>query len=822
MTQLVPFLLICFSIFRVYGQKLRVLEKESQFPIDRVLVYNESKNIYRYTDKNGYVDISVFKDTDWIKLQHIAYINQRIYKKDLEKKHYILYLESNSEQIPEVVLSVSKDKEKRNRIAEQIEVITSYQIRQKAPQTSADLLAQTPGVKVQKSQFGGGSPVLRGMESNRVLLVVDGVRMNNAIYRKGHLQNSITVSPNLLSRTEVLFGPSSIMYGSDALGGVIHYYTKKPKISEAPYFNSDILTRYSSVNNELTLSYSGEYSNKKWGSLTAVSVSKFGDLEMGKNRTHGFNDWGLVPYYSDNTTNYYTSTPVVNPNSSIQKNTGYRQIDLLQKFVFPLSKRTALNFNLQYSNSSDIPRFDKLNEYRNNQLRYAEWYYGPQKRLLAASQLNIKPGKKWLKNGQIILAYQDINESRQERKFNSLQKLYRSENVKVWSLNADFHVPMLSKQKRILSYGIETSYNKISSQAIGKTLAVSGNDITGFSNTFAVQSRFPDGGSSYANIAFYTDYRLDHTKKGTLNLGLRYTHTLLKAKWLDTTFITLPKMQVHSSNAAFSGTLAYIYKPNHNWRLSSVLSSGFRSPNIDDLGKIREKRGKVSVPNTHLKPEYAYNAELGIFHKFNPKSWIGFTTYYTLLHQYINRDAFNLDGQNSLLYDGEWASTIANVNKGNAYIIGGTFSMQTQLYKQLKFKTSATYTKGATYDTAEPLSSIPPLFGDGSLTYQIKKWDFGLEYRFNLRKKATDYNVAEGIDNIEETPIINPDATDKTVKYYGTPTWHTFHFTSSVKLNRLTHLNLHIDNIFDIHYKEFASGVSAPGRNLSLSVQTQF
>ena len=93
-------------------------------------------------------------------------------------------------------------------------------------------MAAVPGIKVQKSQFGGGSPVLRGMESNRVLLVVDGVRMNNAIYRKGHLQNSITVSPNQLDRTEIIFGPSSVVYGSDALGGVIHYYTKHQKLSE--------------------------------------------------------------------------------------------------------------------------------------------------------------------------------------------------------------------------------------------------------------------------------------------------------------------------------------------------------------------------------------------------------------------------------------------------------------------------------------------------------------------------------------------------------------------------------------------------------------
>jgi hemoglobin/transferrin/lactoferrin receptor protein len=126
-------------------------------------------------------------------------------------------LSKQSEQLDEVVLSVFKRDAKTNRVAERVAVINAKEIIKLSPQTSADLLAAIPGIKVQKSQMGGGSPVIRGMESNRVMLVIDGVRMNNAIYRKGHLQNAITVSPNQLDKTEVVFGPSSVIYGSDAL-----------------------------------------------------------------------------------------------------------------------------------------------------------------------------------------------------------------------------------------------------------------------------------------------------------------------------------------------------------------------------------------------------------------------------------------------------------------------------------------------------------------------------------------------------------------------------------------------------------------------------
>ncbi len=427
----------CFFllILNLQAQSIQVLDAEDKAPIDRVLIFNQSKTYTVTTDKEGNADISDFSKADILVFQHISYQEYIIDKKETNN-HDIIYLEFNANDIEEVVLTASRGKEKRSRIAEQVEIIGLNKIQELSPQTSADLLSLTPGVKVQKSQFGGGSPVLRGMEANRVLLVIDGVRMNNAIYRKGHIQNSITVSPNLLARTEILFGPSSIIYGSDALGGVIHYYTKKPQLSKDKAFNSSLFSRYSTVNTGLTASYTGEYGTKNWASLTAISVSKFGDLKMGENRTHGFDNWGLVPFYSQNNTDYYTETPTENEYTSYQRNTGYSQIDLLQKFLIPLAPNTELNVNLQYANSTDIPRFDKLNE--NAGTNYAEWYYGPQKRFMSAAQLSLNPGHKWLDNADITLAFQDIYESRNERKYGSLTKYMSEENVKVYSLNADF------------------------------------------------------------------------------------------------------------------------------------------------------------------------------------------------------------------------------------------------------------------------------------------------------------------------------------------------------------------------------------------------
>ena len=197
--------LILFLIpFLSFAQELKVLDQETGKPIYNVNVFTEEPYFNSSTNSKGIVDISLVKGTDILFFSHISYALKSI-TKDLIKNNFTLYLAKQSEQLDEVVLSVFKRDAKTNRVAERVAVINAKEIIKLSPQTSADLLAAIPGIKVQKSQMGGGSPVIRGMESNRVMLVIDGVRMNNAIYRKGHLQNAITVSPNQLDKTEIVF-----------------------------------------------------------------------------------------------------------------------------------------------------------------------------------------------------------------------------------------------------------------------------------------------------------------------------------------------------------------------------------------------------------------------------------------------------------------------------------------------------------------------------------------------------------------------------------------------------------------------------------------
>ncbi|AUC16428.1 TonB-dependent receptor [Tenacibaculum sp. SZ-18] len=820
-------LFLCFSS-TVFSQQITVYDGETGKVIEAVALYNLDKSISAITNKNGRVDISEFSK-GIIYFSHVSYAEFSVRKSDILLNNNVVYLSKESEQLDEVVISVLKAKAKANRIAEQIEVFNAKEIQKLSPQTSAEILEVIPGIRVQRSQLGGGSPVLRGMESNRVLLVVDGVRMNNAIYRKGHLQNSITVAPNMLDKTEVVFGPSSVIYGSDALGGAIHYYTKTPKLSKDKEVKVGLFSRYSTVNDERTNQASFELRFPKWASFTSVAYSEFGDLKMGENRSHGFEDWGKVFYYSDNLNGNYNPNPILNPDPATQRNTGYNQTDILQKFYVPLSRGTDLKVNIQYSTSSDIPRFDRMTEVTDindpSSLKFAEWYYGPQDRFLVSPQLTINPKKKWLNEGTFTFAYQNIKESRIQRRFGSLERSYREEKVDIYSLNGDFSVELA--RNRNLGYGFEVAYNDVSSNSFGKELNVINNQIVGSTDDFAVQSRYPDGGSSYLSSALYANYRQDINKKSTLNFGARLTNTQLRAKWIDNTFITLPDSDISLSNTALTATIGYVYKPAKTWKFNAVISSGFRSPNIDDVGKIREKSNRLTIPNVDLKPEHAYNAEIGVEKYFNNKKFrIGANVYYMLLDNYIYREAISDLGL-SLDYDGETFTTansqiLANVNKGNAYVTGFTVNYQGKLFKNWTTSGSITYTKGETFDTNEPMSSIPPLFGNFDVNYVNKSVEAGVNFRFNAMKHIEDFNISEGIDNHDLTPIVDPNATEDINKFYGSPSWATVGVHAGYKLNTNFKLQGRLSNIFDKHYREFASGLSAPGRNLSLSVIANF
>jgi hemoglobin/transferrin/lactoferrin receptor protein len=229
-----------------FAQQVRVISRTDLQSVSNCLIYNTDESVSILTDNKGIADLSGFKNTDKLTFSHVSFIPVEFEKSYFTAKTTDIALSVAVINLKEIVFSANKVEEKYRDLPVRIDIIPSKQIQFGNPQTTAELLQQNGTVFVQQSQLGGGSVVLRGMETNRVLMVIDGVRMNNAIYRAGHIQNIITIDPNILSRVEVVHGPGSVIYGSDAMGGVMHFYTRNPVLSTNGnvYTSGNAMIRY--------------------------------------------------------------------------------------------------------------------------------------------------------------------------------------------------------------------------------------------------------------------------------------------------------------------------------------------------------------------------------------------------------------------------------------------------------------------------------------------------------------------------------------------------------------------------------------------------
>ena len=346
-----------------------------------------------------------------------------------------------TKELGEIIVSGSKFAEKKKNIIQKIDVITAADIRKANAQNIGDLLMSTGNIFVQKSQQGGSSPVIRGFEASRILLVVDGVRMNNAIYRSGHLQNAITVDQNMLSGIEILQGPSSTLFGSDALGGAVHMITKQPLLSiqeKKKRIESNSLLRYSTANQEKTIHADINIGFKKLAFLSSITYSNFGDVKMGKKDIKGFPGFGTRPYYIQPYNGLVGDTIIKNGDERVQRYSGYSQIDLMQKILFKPNENTSHTLSLQSSTSSDIPRYDRLQDEKSGVLRFASWYYGPQDRSLFSYNLNLKNRGGFFNEYSATLSYQFIEESRITREYKRYDRFdKRVEQVKVGGFTLD-------------------------------------------------------------------------------------------------------------------------------------------------------------------------------------------------------------------------------------------------------------------------------------------------------------------------------------------------------------------------------------------------
>ena len=783
------------------AQELAVLDLESSKPISGVVVSAKNPKISSQTSLEGKLKLADFAGNKVISLSKEGYQSQTLSWKELESLGFLVYLIPSPFTLETTVISASRWNQNAQDVPGKIRQLDSKWLNFRNPSTTADWLGSSGEIVVQKSQLGGGSPMIRGFSANRLLYSIDGVRMNTAIFRSGNLQQVISIDPFSLKNTEILFGPGAVMYGSDAIGGVMVFQTLSPD-SESKKLKGNVVSRFSSAYAEQT--YHGDFSfgNGKWSFLSSASYSKFGDLTMGSKQGQ--------PSYLRNTyviTKEGVDQEIINPQPRKQLGTGYHQVNLMQKISLKTSKNSSLDYGFHYSTTGDIPRYDRLIEKRDGKLRFARWDYGPQRWMLQQLSWNLNaPSRAW-DQVKVISAYQFFEESRIDRRVGNNTEFRRTEKVHAYSLNVDILKSIRSKH--FFNYGLEGVVNAVQSTGFATNLS------TGKQS--AASSRYPI--STWTSWALFGNYMTALSTKWKMQAAMRYNLNGISSDFTkNLSFYPLPITTFSDNYASLTGNLGFVYQPNPSFSISPLVSTGFRAPNVDDLGKIFDSQpGTVLIPNPRLLPEYAYNAELNLYKQLAGKFKVDLTGYYTLLDQAMVRRPTTLNGQSKVLYDGQLSQVFSLQNAAFAKIKGIQAGLEIVLSKRMLLTSKYNWQKGVEElddKSTSPSRHAAPAFGSTKIRYQSKKVSLEL---------SSQYSAAMNFEKMPQEEITKPAiyATDANGNPYS-PSWLIFNLSTQYILNPRLQINAGIENIGDLQYRGYSSGIVSPGRNFQLSLKGSF
>ena len=770
---------VIFSFFflisnEIAAQMVMLVDLET----DKIIINaNLSSSLEKGTvsDENGIADLSIFSTNDEIIIQHISYISKKILKSEildtifLLKNKYLLNTVVFEEVKAPLIEGINK-----------LSTINRHKIEKLKSKSIAELLKQSSGIHVQESQSGGGSPNFRGMEANRLLTVVDGIPLNNAIYRSGHVQSSNAVNPFFIDEIRVVTGPAAVVYGDGAMGGAVVINTVNSKSFNQ--FSNILEQKHESSSSSSSIKYLSKIKKNKLTLINGFALESSNNLKMGNNRYHGYDSWGNEKIITEN---------------NEQLETGYEKYDLLQKIYFNNNNNNlSINVNNQLSEVSQISRFDKLNDYDNELNKYSEWYYGPKTRLAQSITIRKKKKYKLLDNISLLGAWQKTNESRHKQKRGDVYMSNRYEDIVIF----DGVIDAKKNIKNIdINYGSTFRKQFVTSRA--DLISTSGERLY---NT----TRYPNGGSEVSDLSFYFQAKAKFSTGTTIFIGERYNLNALSAIFNDNTLINLPFSEINTNNQSLVSSFSLNQKIKDQFRIAGSYYMGFRNPNIDDVGKVFSKNDNdVVIPNENLKPEKTNNIEYGISYD-DKKIKIGILYFETYIKDAIQRNYSNLNGQDSIIYDGEQMRVQMNQNIQKAKINGFNITFSARDINNFSLNLFYNYLKGR--DNLDlPLAHIPPANIKVDLNKTFDKSEIGVTYLYNSWKYVNEYDE-NGVDNLDEATID------------GNPSWNIINLNYTNYINDNMLASFSIENILDAHYKNFGSGISASGINFIVSLTSKF
>lgn len=644
----------------------------------------------------------------------------------------------STQTLDEVVITANRSRTYQHKTPEAIDVVQHKTIQMFQLRTAPEALVLSPGVFVQKTNHGGGSPFVRGLTGNQTLQLYDGIRLNNAIVRSGPNQYFNTIDVFSVGKIEVLRGSGSVQYGSDAIGGTIQAFSPELVMAQKPLWGTDIMARFVSQGMEQTANTALRYSGKRLAFRANATWRNFGDLIGGD------------------------TTGQQNP-------TGYREFNFDLKGKILLTNQSRLTTVYQRVHQRDVPVYHKvaLEDYAINKM-------DPQKRELAYARLHNDLKNSIFKTAVVTASFQHNEEGRILQKYGS--SLQRTENDKVRTFGFSAETMSSAGKTWSANSGVEAYNDQVNSSRTDKDL---------YTNT-EIEKRglYPDG-AAMISVAAFSMHTLS-LQRWEITAGARFNAFIIKVpdSALGTTKLT---------PSALVGNLAFQRKLNQSSNVFASINTGFRAPNINDLGSLGIVDFRYETPNLDLKPEHSLQYQLG--YKFrNRLLKAEVFLYRNELYDLIVRNRMEGDS-----IEGYPVYQKKNVERG--FVQGGEMGWDLTLNPNWKFSGNMTYTYGQNKTSGEPARRIPPLFGRLATSYGVKNWAF-----------SVDWLLADKQDR-----LASGDKDDNRIPFGGTPGWNVLNLHASYLIKYVT-INLGLQNIFNEDYRYHGSGVNGYGRSAIVSV----
>ncbi len=664
-------------------------------------------------------------------------------------------------------ISITADRPGRSArdAATPINMIQEEAIAERASRTTAETLREEPGVAVQKTSHGGGSPIIRGLSSNRVLILVDGIRLNNSTFRLGNHQYLTTIDYQAAQGIEVVRGPTSVLYGSDAMGGTINVITRRAQFTgDSFHLNYNFRARFASADQEKMTAAAVSAGNKKIAIQFGLTLKDYGHLKRGRASTHSELERAT--------------------NGTEQRPTAFYGHDFDLKTIYHLSSDRTFIVAWQETRQSDVPRYDK---YENN--NHYRWLYEPQNRDLVYALYEMKRLSGRIREVRASLSRHWQEEGREIQPSESSPITMELDVVRTTGTLFEVEAAL---GKHLFRVGTEFYFDEVASER--STVA----PLTEIATPEA-RGRYPDG-SSYGSFGLFAHNRYSFHPHWSALAGLRAS--FFEARFDDITDHQTTGRVEHSFDAITSSA-GMVYAPAGGLIVNANVAQAFRAPNLSDLTKLGESKGNVyEIPNSNLEPENLLSFDLG--GRWESERWqADLSLWYSSIHDLIASADTTLDGSPTIEIGDELFEIKTRKNIGRGFLRGVDALASLSPTASITIGTNLSYAYGENETNDEPADGVPPLSGG---TY--------LKWKDDTRYISSSVRWARRQDRLS-----SDDLDDPRIPAGGTPSWYLFNLRAGFRLGRQAHFRFALENLLDRNYREHGSGLNGPGRSLVIGLE---